>query len=256
MRFESLAGEPLPSSRTGHDVASLIRSSIQSGELPVGAALPSQRNLAVHLGVGRQSVREGIAQLEAEGYLVTRRGAQGGSFVIAPSTPMSVWRELLRANLPELLDILDFRIGIERRMCELAAERRTEADLEDMRSAIDDLPVEDLAYNEFREADGRFHAALALAARSTKLELASRQARADLFMPIGNLPYVLHVETTRIQHTNILEAIERQDVLAAGEAAVVHIEESRRHLLVLVREDGIDEDGIDEDRIDEDEAGS
>ena len=178
MRLESLTGEPLQSSRTGHDVASMIRASIQSGELPVGAALPSQRNLAMQLGIGRQSVRDGIALLEAEGYLITRRGAHGGSFVIAPSTPMSVWRELLRANLPDLLDIIDFRIAIERRMCELAAERRTESDLVDMRSAIDELPTHAPSYNAFREADGRFHAAVARAAGSSKLEIASRPSLA------------------------------------------------------------------------------
>jgi DNA-binding FadR family transcriptional regulator len=237
MRLESLTGEPLQSSRTGHDVASMIRASIQSGELPVGAALPSQRNLAMQLGIGRQSVREGIALLEAEGYLITRRGAHGGSFVIAPSTPMSVWRELLRANLPDLLDIIDFRIAIERRMCELAAERRTEADLADMRSAIDDLPTHAPSYNAFREADGRFHAAVARAAGSSKLETASRQARAELFLPTDNLPYEQHFETTRIQHLGILEAIEQRDVIAAGAAAVLHIEETRRHLRSLVNKD-------------------
>jgi DNA-binding FadR family transcriptional regulator len=227
MRLESLTGERLQSSRTGHDVASMIRASIQSGELPVGAALPSQRNLAMQLGIGRQSVREGIALLEAEGYLITRRGAHGGSFVIAPSTPMSVWRELLRANLPDLLDIIDFRIAIERRMCELAAER----------SAIDDLPTHAPSYNAFREADGRFHAAVARAAGSSKLETASRQARAELFLPTDNLPYEQHFETTRIQHLGILEAIEQRDAIAAGAAAVLHIEETRRHLRSLVNKD-------------------
>jgi GntR family transcriptional repressor for pyruvate dehydrogenase complex len=237
MRIEWLAGEPLQSTRTGHDVASTIRAAIQSGELPVGAVLPSQRNLATALGVGRQSLREGIAQLEAEGYLVTRRGAQGGSFVIAPSTPMSIWRELLRVNLPDLLDIVDFRIAVERRMCELAALRRTDAHLSDMRKAIEDLPAHAPSYNVFREADGRFHAAVARAANSPKLELASRQARADLFIPTDNLPYQQQIEITRIQHTAIYQAIKLRDERAAGDAAVLHIESTRSHLHDLVNEE-------------------
>ena len=44
-----------------------------------GAPLPSSRALARDLGVSRRLVVEGFAQLAAEGYLVTRRGA--GTFV-------------------------------------------------------------------------------------------------------------------------------------------------------------------------------
>ena len=46
----------------------------------VGQKLPPQRELASTLEVGRHAVREALALLEAENYIVTKRGAQGGSF--------------------------------------------------------------------------------------------------------------------------------------------------------------------------------
>lgn len=229
--------QPISPSRAANEVAASLRARIQAGELPVGTRLPSQRDLAVLLGVGRQSVREGIAHLEAEGFLVTKRGATGGSFVAEPSAPPSVWVELLRENLDDLEDILDFRAGIESRIAELAAVRRTARDLEEMRAAIAALPAATASsYSAFREADGRFHAAVARAARSARLEEHSRVARAELFMPTDNAPYEQRIEITREQHSRIADAIDAGDGAAAAAAMAAHIEESRRQLRQIVGE--------------------
>src|SRR6478736_899271 len=56
-----------------------LRDAIRIGRLMAGAPLPSSRALARDLGVSRRLVVEAFAQLAAEGYLVTRRGA--GTFV-------------------------------------------------------------------------------------------------------------------------------------------------------------------------------
>jgi GntR family transcriptional regulator len=50
--------------------------------LPVGAAIPSERQLGVDLGVSRLTVRAALDELVREGYLVRRRGA--GTFVAEP----------------------------------------------------------------------------------------------------------------------------------------------------------------------------
>ncbi|MGP9016927.1 MocR-like pyridoxine biosynthesis transcription factor PdxR [Streptomyces sp. BR1] len=52
-----------------------VREAIRSGRLQVGERLPSSRELALGLGVSRGLVQECYAQLQAEGYLVTRVGA-------------------------------------------------------------------------------------------------------------------------------------------------------------------------------------
>ena len=50
--------------------------------LAVGAAIPSERQLSVDLGVSRLTVRAALDELVREGYLVRRRGA--GTFVAEP----------------------------------------------------------------------------------------------------------------------------------------------------------------------------
>lgn len=220
--------------RTGVEVAESLRQQVQSGEISVGSRLPSQRAMADKLGVGRQAVAEAMSLLESEGFIVTRRGAHGGSYVCEPVATAPVWFELIRSSMADLEEALDFRMGIETQIARLAAERRTSEDLEVMRTAIDELPRTQVNRAAFREADGRFHAALSRAARNSRLEAALRRARADLFVPTDSVPYTETVEVTRRQHAAILRAVERHDAAAAARLVRAHIEETRRHLWALV----------------------
>lgn len=220
--------------RTGHELAVGLRAQIQSGELSVGSRLPTQRALAARWSVGRQAVHEALALLESEGFMITKRGAHGGSFVCEPVAPAAVWMELARSNMSDLEDALDFRVGVEGQIAVLAASRRTPDDLLAMREAIDALPTAKASRSEFREADGRFHSALARAAGNSRLESALRRARADLFLPADNIPYSETIEVSRRQHLAIYRAIEHQHPAAAARAVSAHIEETRRHLRSLV----------------------
>lgn len=58
---------------------SAIREAILSGVLRPGERMLSSRELQTHLGVSRNTVTEALNQLDAEGYIVTRRGV--GTFV-------------------------------------------------------------------------------------------------------------------------------------------------------------------------------
>jgi len=67
-------------------VAAQIRHLIASGELPVGAVLPSVRKLAGDLGVSLNTVARAYRQLEAEGFLDIRDRA--GVIVAAPAAQL------------------------------------------------------------------------------------------------------------------------------------------------------------------------
>ncbi|GHE20261.1 PLP-dependent aminotransferase family protein [Halomonas urumqiensis] len=69
-----------PDDRTlGQRLYDALRSGIQQGQLSTGHALPSSRQLAASLGIGRNTVLGAIDRLVAEGFLVSRQGA--GVFV-------------------------------------------------------------------------------------------------------------------------------------------------------------------------------
>ena len=64
-----------------------IRLAIASGELPVGAQLPSVRGLAQQLTINANTVAKAYAELSAEGWLDARQGL--GLFVAAPRQMLS-----------------------------------------------------------------------------------------------------------------------------------------------------------------------
>jgi DNA-binding FadR family transcriptional regulator len=64
-------------------VENTIRSWIDSGELPPGSRLPSERQLSSDLGAGRTTIRLVLAKLAAEGLVRAEHGR--AYFVCAPS---------------------------------------------------------------------------------------------------------------------------------------------------------------------------
>jgi DNA-binding FadR family transcriptional regulator len=99
--------------RLYRQIAEQLRGLIRSGEYPVGARLPPERDLAVQLRVSRPSVREALIALEVEGLVEVRMGS--GIYVIAP--------ERAPTAAPVDLALSPFEIIRARQLieCELAA---------------------------------------------------------------------------------------------------------------------------------------
>ena len=62
---------------------------VKLGQVRPGDRLPSERELALRLGISRVTLREAIRVLAQEGYLASRRGRSGGTFVL----PTADWRQ-------------------------------------------------------------------------------------------------------------------------------------------------------------------
>lgn len=111
--------------------AQLLLDRIRSGEWALGERLPGETTLAPQLGVGRSTVREAIRQLAAKGVLQTRQGA--GVFLTALDV-RSDWDDVLRRA--DILAVIETRTAIESEAADLAARRRTQADLRALRQAL------------------------------------------------------------------------------------------------------------------------
>lgn len=210
-------------------VAEHVRGLIRRGKLSPGDRLPPERQLAESLGVARVSLREGLKQLQDEGYLSVRRGKHGGTFVTALSQPLADWRREMIARNGELDDLTAMRVAVESHAAWLAASHRTQEDLTAMESAID---VQGGATNrsDFRAADALFHDAVAHASGSRRLEAAARHARSEFFSPTDMVDHPDPVEQDQRQHRAIFEAIRDQNPQDAADAMRGHIENTRFEL--------------------------
>jgi GntR family transcriptional repressor for pyruvate dehydrogenase complex len=164
----SLSFSPISRSKLAETVAEQLLAEIRDKDLQPGTRIPSERDLMAAFGVGRSTVREAINGMAMVGVLEIRHGQ--GAFVANPSAgaavPHAIAAALARGITRELFEA---RQLVEVHTARLAAERRTEADLQEVEQALRD--------HERALADGapavepavRFHVQLAEAAHSDVL---------------------------------------------------------------------------------------
>jgi GntR family transcriptional repressor for pyruvate dehydrogenase complex len=201
-----------------------------SGALKPGDRLPPERRLSEALGMGRSTVREALKALTVVGLIDVRQG-DGTYLKKADSTllPRVIeWGLLLGEK--KTMDLVETRQRLEIIIAELAAERRDEQGLVELRQTLNEMHRTTTDYQAFAEADIAFHFQLAKMTRNTVLQdiLSSIRAllRAWIVRTIepdgsrGSSPRELAVR----EHTPIFEAVERGDPQAAATAMRSHME--------------------------------
>src|SRR5690349_21498827 len=158
-----------------------IGEAIGLGLIEVGERLPSEAELAARLAIAPMTLREALRILREAGYLETRRGRGGGTFVrrSVPTPPAREARQhLARLTVEELSDLMDYRVAVSGAAVALAAERRSDSDLAALDSLVERMAALD-AFAPYRRLDHHFHIAVASAARSPRLV-----AAADTFQAV------------------------------------------------------------------------
>lgn len=119
-------GDPVPDSA---DVARRVIAELVRAGYVAGDRLPSERQLAAELGVGRSVVREALRSLSLLGVLELRRG-DGTYLAAVPGESVHRATELGRLMGPRRIrDLTTVSADLEAVMAALAAERRTDATL-------------------------------------------------------------------------------------------------------------------------------
>ncbi|NYI85024.1 FadR/GntR family transcriptional regulator [Saccharopolyspora hordei] len=162
---ERAGWRPVTRARTYELVIDRVEEQIVSGQLGVGDRLPPERDLAQMLGVSRAAVREAFRALEAQGVLRMAVGTGPDSGTTVAALPSQALNRLLRlhvalANFP-IADVVRARIMLERESARNAAQRATEAELDEMRALLDEMDAPDCDRERFNDLDTRFHVAIA-----------------------------------------------------------------------------------------------
>ena len=209
---------------------------IRNGKLRPGDRLPTEAEVVRRFGVSRAVVREALSRLQAAGLVETRHGV--GTFVSQSRREAGLRADAAEiATVVDLLAMLELRIGIESEAAAIAARRRTQAQLEAMRSALADFEARLAKGVETTEADFHFHALIADATdnryfSSFMASLGSKAIpRTQLKLPdAGTEHHRKYLATINREHEDIFNAIARGDGDGARAAMRTHISNGRERL--------------------------
>ena len=192
---------------------------IESGHIRVGEELPSERDLAETLGVGRGSLRECLAILEFLGAIQIRSNRK---VVVrdADYIQKAISFGRISNKMDTQADFTEFRRVNEVAIVELACARATEEDLTAIYKAIEHLEAEPDNYMW----DVEFHDALAVASHNAMLAATMHLVNsmiADIrerFLGRPNYQQVTHQS-----HCAIYEAVKARDPVRARKEMESHL---------------------------------
>ena len=97
---------------------------IKLGLVAPGDRFPAERELAAQLGISRLTLREALAELQKAGFVSSRRGRLGGTFVTytPPAPGVGEVRRLAREEGENLADALTFRLAVETGAADILAQ--------------------------------------------------------------------------------------------------------------------------------------
>ncbi len=216
---------PISRSNLGEEIAERLIKSILDGEYRFGQQLPTERDIARYLAVGRPSVREAIRILSVLGLVEVRPGE--GTFVVAEHAAFVAkafsWAVLLDAKT--VRDIIETRTAIESELAGIAAKRATAEDLEKLDGLIAEMDAAQGDIARFSEADLQFHLTVGEAARNLTLSRLLFATQSLLRDWIGRALAEPGTDVRALdQHRAILAGIQSGEPAAASAAMRAHVE--------------------------------
>jgi DNA-binding GntR family transcriptional regulator len=205
-----------PGFATKSDLAyTRVRGLILSGELAPGAVLP-QAALAQQIGISTTPLREALRRLKQEGLveLDAHRDAR-----VRP------------LDATEARDLLELRRSLDPLAASLAAQRRTDTDLDELRVALDGLEALSSSPSLAQlESHHRFHAAIHRASHNALLvqTLDGLWVKTDRYrrhgLETGRSDDELEARAT--EHRQLFEAVRDGDADTAADLMRRHVETS------------------------------
>ena len=188
-----------------------LRQAILKGELEPGERL-MEIQLAERLGVSRTPIREAIRKLELEGLvlMIPRKGA-----------------EVAKISESNLRDVLEVRRSLEELAIDLACQRITEEELDELNKAEVDFKaaIENGDAMQIAQTDESFHEIIYNSTKNQKLVQILNNLREQMYR--YRLEYIKDADKRQIlvvEHDYILKAIRSRHVAEAKKAIREHID--------------------------------
>ncbi len=135
-------------------------------ELKPGDRLPSEMVLCDQMGVSRNTLRAALNKLDALGFTVSRQG--GGTYVkeVDSDVYLNFFVPALLTHNVDLLEVMQFRKGIEVEAARLAAANATEEDIAKLSELLEHCKENLDEMDRFAQSNTDFHTAVAKASHN------------------------------------------------------------------------------------------
>jgi DNA-binding GntR family transcriptional regulator len=215
---------PAATSTASEAASSYLREALASGALRPDDPV-REEEWATRLGISRTPVREAIQDLVARG-IFQRRGRTAHVF---------------RPSLPELLEIYDIRLPLERLAAVRCAELATKPLCDELAARFDKIKKRRADSGWYTDHEA-FHMQIFRGSDMPRLVNMIENLRSQ------SEPYVrfaVHVDQrfrdeSRVQHSGILDAIRAHDQEATAAIVETHLATTRRKITELMEVYGID----------------
>ena len=220
---------------------------IKLGVVGPGERFPPERELAAHLGISRLTLREAIRELSKAGYVESKRGRLGGTFITytRPVPNVADVRKLAHERGGKLAEALTFRFAVETGAADMLAQHVAAAADPAVQPAApvpgpvaaDGSPastrdvllarladVNNAEPADYRRMDTLFHLAIAELTGSNLLSTACAEARMQLNDLLNAIPVLkLNIAHAALQHAEIVDAILTGNPERARNAVAEHL---------------------------------
>jgi len=205
---------------------------ITSGKLAPGARLLTEQEMMATFGVSRTVVREAVSALRSEGLVMTRQGV--GAFVATDAQQRPFRIEPRGAkSVPEVLRIMELRMGVEIEAAGLAASRRSAKHVDRIDSELAKIDAAIERGEAAIEADFELHRTIATATGNPYFEsflgylghyiIPRQSVRIE---KIGGDEQTAYLRKVQREHRAICAAIAKSDPAGARDAMRAHLANS------------------------------
>lgn len=205
---------------------------IMSNDLPDGATLPNEKEMADELGVGRTSIREALRLLETRGLLQIRSGPGGGPTVRRPepSEFASAVEFALQVERAALAEVLRAREDLSPFAARLAANRASTEQVKALGEVLERLRS-GMADDATFASEGRgFEALVAEAGGNVVVRLMADSLVAILWDTIPHIDYPLARRRAVVRSLEqVFDAIAERDADGAEKAMERYVRNGARY---------------------------
>ncbi len=192
-----------------------IEKAIKKGAFKIGEKIPSEPDLVKTFEVSRNTIREAIQSLIQAGVLESRQG--DGTYVVTTSRFEA--NILNRLNNSKISEVHEVRVSLEREIVKLAALRRTQSDVAEIKKTLENKNLTKGSFKENSEADLAFHLSIAKASHNSIFYDLYKSISEYICTSIEKRLEITHMEEELISqlHIELFEAISSQDSKKAEE---------------------------------------